>query len=70
MRTPTAIATEAADHLGSVSRAFVPANLVKLAELNAEFMQSVAATLRASGLELTEEELQTIAEAAKQTAEG
>lgn len=50
MRNPKEIAQEAREHLDNANKAFVPANLVKLADLNVEFMESVASTLDAAGL--------------------
>lgn len=50
MRTPKQIATEAREHLDSASKAFVPVNVVKSAELAVEFMEATAATLEAAGL--------------------
>ena len=42
MRTPTEIATEARELMDTANTAFVPASLVKIAELSVEFMESVA----------------------------
>lgn len=50
MRTPVEVATEARARLDQANTAFAPANLVKLAELSVEFMESTAATLAAAGL--------------------
>lgn len=55
MRTPSTIAAAARHHLEAANTAFVPANLVQLAELNVEFMESVAYALQAAGLELDTE---------------
>lgn len=49
MRTPHEVATEARNHLDQANTSFVPANLVKMAELSVEFMESTAATLAAAG---------------------
>ncbi len=50
MRSPHEVAAEARQHLDQANTAFVPTNLVKLAELSVEFMESTAAVLAASGL--------------------
>jgi len=50
MRNPKEIATEARNHIDAANKAFVPANLVQMAELSVEFMESTAATLDAAGL--------------------
>ncbi len=50
MRTPQTIAAEARHHLDTANKAFVPANVVKLAELQIEFAESVVQTLGDAGL--------------------
>ena len=49
-RTPVAVAAEARQHLDQTSKLFVPPDLVRLATLTVEFMETTAATLQAAGL--------------------
>ena len=49
MRTPTEIATEARELMDTANTAFVPASLVKIAELSVEFMESAATLIDAAG---------------------
>lgn len=51
MRNPSTIAAELKDIHDKANKAFVPANIAKAAELSAEFALSVAACLKAAGLE-------------------
>ena len=49
MRTPTEIATDARELMDTANTSFVPASLVKIAELSVEFMESVSALIEAAG---------------------
>lgn len=49
-RTPAQIAADARTQLDNANTAFVPVNILKIAELSVEFMESTAAVLVASGL--------------------
>lgn len=50
MRTPQTIAAEARSQLDNASKAFVPVNVVKSAELAVEFMEATVAALDAAGI--------------------
>lgn len=49
-RKPTEIAAESRAHVDQCEQGGYPLNLVKLATLSAEFMDSAAATMQAAGL--------------------
>lgn len=50
MRTPKTIAADLADLHAKAEKAFVPPDLKRAAQLNAEFAESVSAVLTAAGL--------------------